>query len=91
MITASISIDGAQCPWCKMIHDTKCPLVKALEFHPDGSLKRVEFKSAGDFAAPIAYPSVPQFPITPQPQRVYGPGSGLPPYEWPEVKPDYTL
>lgn len=26
-----------------MIHGPKCPSVKALEYHPDGTVKRVEF------------------------------------------------
>lgn len=31
------------CPYCGVHHTAKCSLVKAMEYHPDGSLKRVEF------------------------------------------------
>lgn len=30
------------CPWCGMIHQATCSRVKAMEYYPDGSLKRVE-------------------------------------------------
>lgn len=32
------------CPHCGMIHTTKCPLIKAIEYFPDGTVKRVEFE-----------------------------------------------
>lgn len=32
------------CEWCGAIHaGRKCPMVRAIEYHPDGSIKRVEF------------------------------------------------
>lgn len=31
------------CPYCGLPHAGTCPRVKAIEYHPDGSLKRVEF------------------------------------------------
>lgn len=31
------------CSYCNGYHASKCPLVKAYEYHPDGTLKRVEF------------------------------------------------
>jgi hypothetical protein len=31
------------CRWCGIVHIGVCPLVKALDFHPDGTVKRVEF------------------------------------------------
>lgn len=31
------------CSWCSGIHTGKCPLVKAIEYHPNGIVKRVEF------------------------------------------------
>lgn len=35
------------CPYCGAIHlRTVCPLVKAIEYHPNGTVKRVEFKEA---------------------------------------------
>jgi hypothetical protein len=37
------------CRWCDAYHGPTCPTVKAIEFHPDGSIKRVEFKTANDY------------------------------------------
>lgn len=39
------------CRWCGVIHMTtgKCPSVKAFEYHPDGTVKRVEFFSHADY------------------------------------------
>jgi hypothetical protein len=38
------------CPYCGSLHErTVCHLVKAIEYHPNGSVKRVEFKSSADF------------------------------------------
>lgn len=40
-----------KCPWCSgangyVIHNSGvCPKVKAIEYHPNGSIKRVEFKT----------------------------------------------
>ena len=36
------------CPYCSgpnsyVVHGGKCPKVKAFEYHPNGTLKRVEF------------------------------------------------
>lgn len=31
------------CRWCGMIHGLRCPAVAAMELHPDGTVKRVEF------------------------------------------------
>jgi len=36
------------CRWCGMIHGERCPIVKALEFNPDGSVERVEFITDAD-------------------------------------------
>jgi hypothetical protein len=32
-----------QCGWCGIIHGPRCPSVQAIEYHPDGTIKRVEF------------------------------------------------
>lgn len=32
------------CRWCQGIHSGFCPRVKCIEFHPNGTVKRVEFK-----------------------------------------------
>ena len=42
-MTTAVSQDFGECRWCGAIHQGECPRVKAKEFHPDGSLKRVEF------------------------------------------------
>ena len=31
------------CAYCGMIHTGVCPRVKAIEYYPDGIVKRVEF------------------------------------------------
>ncbi len=31
------------CGWCGRYHGPRCPIIKALEYHPDGSIKRVEY------------------------------------------------
>ena len=35
--------DTNNCQWCGAHHQYKCPMVKAYEYYPDGTLKRVEF------------------------------------------------
>ena len=42
-----------KCPYCTNHHEGICPMVKAIDYHPNGSIKRVEFKTAND------YPQVP--------------------------------
>lgn len=37
------------CCWCGAIHGATCPRVKALEYHPDGTIKRVEFFTPNDY------------------------------------------
>jgi len=32
-----------KCKWCGMVHDIKCPAVKAFEYYPDGRIRRIEF------------------------------------------------
>lgn len=32
-----------QCHWCGNMHGPRCPHVAAMEFHPNGEIKRVEF------------------------------------------------
>ena len=31
------------CPYCGMRHGPRCPSVEAIEYYPDGTVKRVEF------------------------------------------------
>lgn len=38
------------CEWCGVLHpNIVCHKVKSLEYYEDGSLKKVEFKSASDY------------------------------------------
>jgi hypothetical protein len=39
-----------KCTICGNEHEFKCPMVKALDFYPDGRLARVEYVTMGDFA-----------------------------------------
>ncbi len=55
MSTSAVSYPGA-CRWCGVIHGPTCPTVKAIEFFPDGSVKRVEFKTAADYASAMPMP-----------------------------------
>lgn len=38
-----------KCGYCGFNHANVCPLIKAIEYHPDGMVKRVEFKTAADY------------------------------------------
>lgn len=33
-----------RCPYCATGHEGACPKVKAIEYHPNGTVRRVEFK-----------------------------------------------
>lgn len=50
------SSDGATrsipCGYCGAHHGTICPRIKAIEFHPDGTQKRVEFFAPNDDYGP---------------------------------------
>lgn len=50
-----MTTDQAKCRWCDQIHGPTCPTVKAIEFFEDGTVKRVEFKTATDYAVPLAH------------------------------------
>lgn len=34
-----------KCQHCGLIHGATCPLIAAIEYYPDGSVKRIEFRS----------------------------------------------
>lgn len=58
-MTSTSTANLNTCQWCGCIHSGKCPQVKAIEYHPNGSIKRVEFFSPGDHVAPVVVqPSV---------------------------------
>ncbi len=48
------------CPYCQQQHVGKCALVKALEYHPDGTIKRVEFYAPCDYVPAIFANPAPQ-------------------------------
>jgi hypothetical protein len=52
------------CQWCGNIHNQKCPMIKAIEYHQDGTTKRVEFYAPNDYG-PITQigPSAPHKPF----------------------------
>lgn len=60
---------SAACQHCGSVvaHQGKCPLVKAIEYFPNGMVKRVEYLTPADYYAPVvpAPPtySLPQNPI----------------------------
>lgn len=41
--------EGA-CQWCGLHHGAQCPSVKAIEYYPDGKIKRVEFRGESDYS-----------------------------------------
>jgi hypothetical protein len=52
-----------ECPYCGAIHGPKCPLVKAFEYHQDGTVKRVEFYAPNDYG-PLYSSASPLFTTT---------------------------
>jgi hypothetical protein len=34
---------AGQCGHCGMIHGGPCPRIKAIEYYPDGTVKRIEY------------------------------------------------
>lgn len=42
-VTATTAPPPGTCRWCGMIHGPRCYAVAAIEYHPDGTVKRVEF------------------------------------------------
>ena len=48
------------CPYCGTTHPSaKCYLVKAIEYFPDGQVKRVEFMTPRDLNVPSALTNTP--------------------------------
>ena len=48
-----------QCRWCGNYHGARCPEVRAIEYHEDGSMKRVEFTMPSDRMPPRIEYSLP--------------------------------
>ena len=51
------------CPHCGLIHQTTCQRIKAMEYNPDDSVKRIEFHEPQPFTGAIG-------------NRYYGPALG---------------
>ncbi len=41
-----------KCDHCGLIHETTCPRIKAIEYNPDGTIRRLEFTVPADYLAP---------------------------------------
>jgi hypothetical protein len=41
------------CQDCGLTHDGRCPNIKAIEYYPDGMVKRVEFFAPNDYMQKI--------------------------------------
>lgn len=67
-MTNATAVQSESCQWCGMIHGTKCPLVKAIEYE-HGMVKRVEFFAPNDYGPKLS----PGWP-TLMPPGIYGPG-----------------
>lgn len=63
------------CRWCGVIHGPRCPEVRAIEYHEDGTVKRVEFLTPADFmsnGAPLLAPGLfPTAPSAPYPTTIW--------------------
>jgi hypothetical protein len=54
-----------KCCYCGALHEVQmCPKIKSIEYFENGSVKRVEFKTAADFGPQATIPTV--WPWTPQ-------------------------
>lgn len=45
---------STSCPYCGGSHATTCHLIKAIEYHANGAIKRVEFKTAHDWPQQVS-------------------------------------
>lgn len=57
--------DFNKCLHCGMGHTGRCPQVKAVEYYPNGQVKRIEYVTPGDFVAPLGVPIPPFKPLEP--------------------------
>lgn len=46
------------CPHCGLMHETTCPRIRSVEYHENGTIKRIEFHAPQPVsAAPMQAPS----------------------------------
>lgn len=68
-----------RCPYCGGLpHTGKCPLVSAIEYHPDGTVKRVEFHAPA--VNPATFGQLVIHTYRHQPPEFTGPWAGDPAY-----------
>jgi hypothetical protein len=53
-LTATSTTNTNKCPHCGFIHDFTCPRIKAIDYHPDGTIKHIEFHEPGSKTGPVA-------------------------------------
>ena len=63
---------GVACRWCGMYHGALCPAVAAIEYFADGSVKRVEFKTAVDRWGRFIEPLITVTGATPTEDNAHG-------------------
>lgn len=56
------------CPYCALMHDGKCFMVKEIEYFENGGVKRVQFYSPNDYVPHMAVPLSMPFNMTVLPQ-----------------------
>ena len=69
---------GEKCQWCGQMHDVRCPFVRAIEYHEDGSIRRVEFMRPADYVMPASVPPPQPVPVAPSPVMPYWPNTAAP-------------
>lgn len=51
-----MSVSVTNCQFCGQSHGLRCPEVKAVEYNPDGTVKRVEYLTPADRYYPVTLP-----------------------------------
>ena len=53
-------MNNAKCQHCGLLHGLRCPEVKAIEYFPGGTIKRVEYMTPADCVTPLSatYPTL---------------------------------
>lgn len=46
---------GEKCEHCGNVHATTCPRIKAIEYYPDGTVKRITFYSPNDYGPIMSF------------------------------------
>lgn len=68
---------SSACRWCGKEHGPRCPEIKAIEFHPDGAVKRVEYVTGADCLPRSYYWPGPTVPTSSHHVPSYAGRSGL--------------